>query len=131
MAAFLGDQIDAAMTGSPAGFPSIKAGDAKFLVASTELEIDGFPGEIITFEDVGVPYDVSIWMGVWAPAGISGERLNEVAAVFEEMANHPKWREAARKYGVTPTWMGPEEAVAYIEKSADVYGDLAKAIQGE
>jgi tripartite-type tricarboxylate transporter receptor subunit TctC len=43
MAALLGDQIDAAMTGSPAGLDAVKAGQAVFLVASTKLEIEGFP----------------------------------------------------------------------------------------
>lgn len=129
MAALLGDQIDAAMTGSPAGLDSVLAGEAVFLVASTELEIEKFPGEITSFADAKVPHDLGIWMALWTPKDTPDETVAALADMFGKMAAHPKWLEFARNYGVTPVWMGPEEATSYIEQSAQTHAELAKLLE--
>lgn len=128
MAALLGDQIDAAMTGSPAGLDSINAGEAVFLVASTELEIEEFEGEITTFADSDIPYDLSIWTAIWAPLDTDDATLAALAEIFGPMAQSEEWESFARGYGVTPMWLGPEEAESYIADSADIYGQLADLI---
>ena len=129
MAALLGDQIDAAMPGTPAGLDSIKAGEAVFLVASSELEIEGFPGEMISFADVGVPHDLSIWTAIWAPKDTSDEVMATLAEIFGGMAESEAWKTFASGYGVTPVWIPLNEATAYIEASADSLTSLAALIE--
>lgn len=128
MAALLGDQIDAAMPGTPAGLDSIEAGEAVFLVASSELEIEGFPGEMISFADTGVPYDLSIWTAIWAPKNTSDETLATLAEIFGGMAQSDAWRTFAEGYGVTPVWMPLGEADAYIAASAKSLSNLVDLI---
>ncbi|CAN0465582.1 unnamed protein product, partial [Scytosiphon promiscuus] len=67
MAALLGDQIDAGMPGAPAGLDSVNAGEAVFLVASTELELVKFKGDMISVPEAGIPHDLGIWAALWAP----------------------------------------------------------------
>ena len=129
MAALLGDQIDAAMPGTPAGLDSIKAGEASFLVASSELEIEGFPGEMISFADVGVPHDLSIWTALWAPADTSDETMATLAEIFGGMAQSEAWKTFASGYGVTPVWIPLDEADAYVESSKTSLEGLAALIE--
>lgn len=130
MGALLGDQIDAAMTGSPAGLDAIKAGQAIFLVASTKLEIEGFPGKITSFADVGVPHDVSIWTAMWAPAKTPDAVVAELGNIFGRMAKHPKYAEFSTRYGTAPVWIGPEESKSYIAASEQAHNKLFALLQG-
>lgn len=129
MGALLGDQIDAAMPGAPAGLDSVTAGDAVFLVASTDIELQKFEGEIISFNDVGIPHDLGIWTAVWAPKDTPDDVMAQLGEIFGNMATSDEWTEFARGYGVTPMWKPLDEAVAYIEKSSDSMGKLAEILK--
>lgn len=129
MAALLGDQIDAAMPGAPAGLDSVNAGDAVFLVASAEIELPKFEGDVISFGDVGIPYDLGIWAAIWAPKDTPDDVIAQLEEIFGGMATSDDWTEFARGYGVTPMWIAGDEAVAYVEKSASDMAELAKQIK--
>lgn len=129
MAALLGDQIDAAMPGAPAGLDSVNAGEAVFLVASTDIELDKFEGEILSLNDVGIDHDLGIWTAVWAPRETPDEVMERLIEIFGAMATSSQWTEFARGYGVTPIWKPGAEAEAYIEASGDSMADLAKLIE--
>ncbi len=129
MAALLGDQIDAAMPGAPAGLDLIKAGEAVFLVASTDLKIDGFPGKMISFKDAGVPYDLSIWTALWAPKDTPDATMTKLADIFGGMAKSKEWLEFTKGYGVAPVWMPLDEASTYIKASGDSMAALAAMIK--
>lgn len=129
MAALLGDQIDAAMTGSPAGLDSIKSGQAIFLIASTKIDIEGFPGKITSFADAGIPHDVSIWTAIWAPAKTPDPVVTELGNIFGRMAKHPKYTEFSKQYGTAPVWMGPEQSKNYIAASDQAHQKLFEILQ--
>ena len=129
MAALLGDQIDAAMPGAPAGLDSVNAGEAVFLVASTDIELDKFKGDIISLKDVGVEHDLGIWTAVWAPKDTPDAEMGRLIEIFEAMATSSEWTEFARGYGVTPIWKPGAEASAYIEESGKSMAGLAKLIK--
>jgi len=129
MAALLGNQIDAAMPGAPAGLDSVNAGDAVFLVASAEIELPKYEGEVISFADVGVPYELGIWAAVWAPKDTPDDVLARLQEIFGGMATSDAWQEFARGYGVTPMWIAGDDAAAYARKSADDMAKLASQIK--
>lgn len=129
MAALLGDQIDAAMPGAPSGLDSVNTGDAVFLVASTDIELDELEGDVISFGDAGIPYDVGIWAALWAPKDTPDDVMDKLADLFGNMALSDAWRDFARGYGVTPIWKPLTEADAYIANSAKSMTDLAKLIK--
>ncbi len=129
MAALLGDQIDAAMPGAPAGLDSINAGDAVFLVASTNIELKKFEGEIISLKDEGVNHDLGIWTAVWAPKDTPNEVMARLVEIFGAMATSLEWTDFARGYGVTPIWKPGAEAATYIEESGKSMADLAGLIK--
>ncbi|MEX2381967.1 MAG: tripartite tricarboxylate transporter substrate binding protein [Opitutales bacterium] len=129
MAALLGDQIDAAMPGTPAGLDSINAGEAVFLVASTDLELPEFEGEFRTFADVGVPHDLGIWAAIWAPKDTPDDVMSDLADIFGEMAQSREWADFAAGYGVTPVWLPLDEASSYIAASAESMAKLAALIE--
>lgn len=129
MAALLGDQIDAAMPGAPAGLDSVKAGDAVFLVASAEIELASYEGDVISFADVGVPHELAIWAALWAPKDTPDEVVEKLAEIFGGMATSEEWKEFARGYGVTPLWKPLGEAETYIDASSQSMADLAKLIK--
>lgn len=128
MGALLGDQIDAAMPGAPAGVDSVNAGDAVFLVASTDIELEKFNGEIISFNDAGIPHDLGIWAAVWAPKDVPDDVFDKLVEIFGTMATSEEWTSFARGYGVTPIWKPGGEGAAYIAASADSMGSLSALI---
>jgi tripartite-type tricarboxylate transporter receptor subunit TctC len=128
MAALLGDQIDAGMPGAPAGLDLVNSGEAVFLVASTELELVKFEGDLISFPDAGIPHDLGIWTALWAPKDTPDEIITELAEIFGGMAQSADWTDFARSYGVTPIWKPLDEAESYIAASAKSMSDLAKLI---
>lgn len=129
MGALLGDQIDAGMPGAPAGLDSVNAGDAVFLVASTDIKLDKFEGEIISFNDVGIAHDVGIWTAIWAPKDTPDEVMSSLVEIFGTMAESAAWNDFARGYGVTPIWKPRAEASEYIATSAKSMENLAKLIK--
>lgn len=129
MAALLGDQIDAAMPGAPAGLDSVNAGEAVFLVASTEIELDKYPGDIISFMDAGINHDLGIWTALWAPKDTPDDVMVRLAEIFGTMAQSTEWTTFARGYGVTPVWKPLDEASEYINASSNSLSDLAKLIE--
>lgn len=129
MAALLGNQIDAAMPGAPKGVDSVNAGDVVLLAASTELVIESLDGELMTFNDVGIPHDLGIWTAVWAPKDTPADTLQRLGEIFEGMATSQEWTDFATNYGVTPIWYGLEDAEAYIAASAQSMASLASLIE--
>jgi len=129
MAALLGDQIDAAMPGAPAGLDSVNAGEAVFLVASTEIELDKYDGEIISFMDAGINHDLGIWTAIWAPKDTPDDVMERLSDIFGTMAQSNEWTTFARGYGVTPIWKPLDEASAYIKASSESLSDLAKLVE--
>nr|WP_306266409.1 tripartite tricarboxylate transporter substrate binding protein [Pararhizobium sp. IMCC3301] len=129
MAALLGDQIDAAMPGVPAGLDSINTGDAVFLVASTDLELVKFKGDLTSFADVGIPHDLGIWTAVWAPKDTPDDVMVRLSEIFGGMAQSSEWIDFAKSYGVTPIWKPLDDAAAYIASSSKSMSDLAKLIK--
>lgn len=129
MAALLGEQIDAGMPGAPAGLDSVNAGEAVFLVASTELELVKFKGDMISFPEAGIPHDLGIWAALWAPKDTPDDVMAELATIFGGMAQSDDWTNFARSYGVTPIWKPLDEAEAYIGASSKSMSDLAKLIK--
>lgn len=129
MAALLGDQIDAAMPGAPAGLDSINAGEAVFLVASTNIELEKFKGDIISLKDEGIDHDLGIWTAVWAPKDTPDEVMGRLVEIFGAMATSSEWTDFARGYGVTPIWKPGAEAAAYIEESGKSMANLAGLIK--
>ena len=129
MAALLGDQIDAAMPGAPAGLDSVNAGEAVFLVASTEIELDEYDGDIISFMDAGINHDLGIWTALWAPKDTPDDVMERLVEIFGAMAESTEWTTFARGYGVTPVWKPQDEASTYIEASSKSLSDLSKLIE--
>lgn len=129
MGALLGDQIDAGMPGAPAGLDSVNAGDVVFLAASTDIELQKFDGELTTFKEAGIPYDLGIWTAVWAPKDTPDDVMARLIEVFGTMAQSSDWTDFARGYGVTPIWKPGDEASAYIAESADGMAALVELIK--
>ncbi len=129
MAALLGDQIDAAMPGAPAGLDSVNAGEAVFLVASTDIELEKLEGEIISFMDAGIDHDLGIWTALWAPKDTPDDVMQRLAEIFGTMATSEEWTTFARGYGVTPVWRPLDEASSYIEASSQSLSALAKLVE--
>ncbi len=129
MGALLGDQIDVAMPGAPAGLDSVNAGEAVFLAASTDIELLKFEGEIISYGDLGLPYDIGIWTALWAPKDTPDDVMESLVEIFGTMATSDAWTEFARGYGVTPIWKPGAEAAEYIATSSGSLSSLAALLK--
>jgi len=99
------------------------------LVASTDIKLNKFKGEIISFNDVHIKHDVGIWTAIWAPEDTPDDVMSPLVEILGIMAEAPTRNTLARGYGVTPIWKPSDEAAAYIATPAESIENLAKLVK--
>ncbi len=122
--ALLGNEIDFGFD-TLSGVPHIKSGKLKALAVSTKERWRDLP-DVPAVAEVGYPdFDVSFWVGTFAPAGTPPEvieRLNtEIAAVVED----PAVKERLMPQGNILT-QRPDEFISKIETELEQNGELIK-----
>jgi tripartite-type tricarboxylate transporter receptor subunit TctC len=128
-----GGQVPLAFPALPAAITLIKAGKLKPIAVTSRTRAPMLP-DVPTIAESGVAgYDMSPWVGLWAPAGTPRDivtRLNrEVVAVL----NMPAVRDKMAELALVPVGDSPAEFAAFhkaeVEKWAKVY--RAAGLQAE
>lgn len=122
--ALMGQEIDFGFD-TLSGVPLMKSGKLKPLAVSTKERWRDLP-DVPSVAEVGYPeFDVSFWVGTFAPAGTPPEvveRLNkEIAAVVQD----PAVKERLMPQGNLLT-QSPSEFIAKIESELQQNGELIK-----
>lgn len=71
-------------------------------------------------------FDISLWFGVWAPAGTPPAIVNKVNAQVAQALQSPEVREQFTKLGITPSPMKPEEFGRFVREQIDTYRRIVK-----
>jgi len=106
--------------------PMWKAGQVKVLAQSLRGRHPLFP-EIPPLHEQGVPgYDVDLWLGVWAPAGISAEVLAKYNTDIRAIVAQPDMREQLASQGLVPNTMTPEVFAKLVKDEYDKWGKVIR-----
>ena len=106
--------------------PKIKAGQVKVLGQSLRERHPLFP-DIPSIAEQGVrDYDVDLWIGVWAPAGISAELLARLNADLRAIVAQPETREQLATQGMVPIAGTPEQFGKLVRDDYERWGKVIR-----
>jgi tripartite-type tricarboxylate transporter receptor subunit TctC len=76
--------------------------------------------DVPTIAESGLPgFDVDLWIGIYAPAGLPPAVLAKLNGEINKVLQHPELKAAFAKIGVTPRGTTPEEAAAFTRSEFD------------
>ena len=96
----VGGQIDFYFAGMPVGLPLYKGDKARALAVTSKTRFSGAP-ELVTIQEAGVKgYEMSLWQGVFVPAGTSPSIIKELNNSILKLLEIPEMKERFQKAGV-------------------------------
>ncbi|CAK7005484.1 MAG: hypothetical protein DELT_00216 [Desulfovibrio sp.] len=111
----VGNHIDSAVLHPSEVYGQMKAGNVRVLGVLDETRLEAYP-DVPTFKEQGYDVTGQVWRSFVAPKGISKEVKDTLVNALEKATKDPVYLETLSKLGDLPTWMGPEEFTAYLEK---------------
>ncbi len=122
----LGGRVTTMMADLVVVGPTIKDGRLRAL-AATSLERSRFLPNLPTMVELGFPgYEVTVWFGVFAPAGTSPEIVGKLNAEMRKYLVTAEAREAYEKLGHEAAPSTPEELRAQVAADAEKYGKVIR-----
>ena len=120
----LGGQIQAQTDQTT--LPHIVAGRLRGLAMVGDRRWPGKP-DIPTMKETGYGKDVGeSWYGMLAPAGTPQEIVERMAKAIDEAIKSPDVLDKLDKGGAKPTYLGPAEMRATVDKESAMFADIIK-----
>jgi len=71
-------------------------------------------------------YDVSLWFGMWAPAGTPPSIVQKLNSGVASALQTPTWWSSSGKLGIGPLPMKPEEFASFVRSEIAIYQRIVK-----
>jgi tripartite-type tricarboxylate transporter receptor subunit TctC len=93
---------------------------------STRRRADVMPG-VVPLAEQGLPaYDVSLWFGMWAPAGTPRAVVEKLNAQVARTLQNAEVVEQFGKLGISPLPMSPGDFATFVRSEIEVYRRIVK-----
>jgi tripartite-type tricarboxylate transporter receptor subunit TctC len=103
------------------GLGLVKEGKLNPLGVSTRTRAEVLP-QVPTLAEQGMrDYEVTLWFGMWAPAGTPAAVVQKLNATVNAIVGEPQMREQFTKLGLQPSPMKPEEFATFVRTEIGVY----------
>ena len=103
------------------GLGLVKEGKLHPLGVSTRTRAEVLP-QVPTLAEQGMrDYEVTLWFGMWAPAGTPAAVVQKLNATVNAIVGEPQMREQFTKLGLQPSPMKPEEFATFVRTEIGVY----------
>lgn len=126
LAALLGSQVTAGISGYSEFAEQIKAGKLRALAVSAPARMPGI--DTPTLKEQGIDVVLGNWRGVFGAPGISADQQKALVGLFEKMLAGPTWKAEVAKKGWTQSFLaGPEFGrfiAAETTRIGAILGDL-------
>jgi tripartite-type tricarboxylate transporter receptor subunit TctC len=110
--------------------PYVKAGKVRALALTSSHKSPAFPN-LPSIAEAGVKgYDVTIWFGIVAPAGVPQAAIDRLASALRTAWEAPDVRFALESAGAEPMYMAPGPYATFIRSEAQSWGATVKAAGG-
>jgi len=125
LAALLGGQVTAGVSGLGEFAPSIGAGQLRALAISSPARVPELDAP--TLREAGVPLDLANWRAVVAPPGVSDRDAAALAARVRAATASPAWAETLVRTGWSDLYLdGPAFRQFLLAEQARVHAVLAR-----
>ena len=113
--------------GIPPASGSIQSGALRALAVTSKVRSPVLP-DVPTIQESGLPdYEVVLWWGFFAPAGMAPELVTKFNKVIGEIIQEPETRGKLRQLGYETTGSTPEEFKAYLQSEITKWADVIKS----
>lgn len=119
-------EVDFAFAGLGASRGLLDAGKLRPLAVSTRKAFPAMPGLGPVAADVP-GYDIQIWYGVVAPAGVPKPILQKLNTAFSNMAGDAQMQRQFADLGNVPMAMSLDEFDAFLAQDAQLWRDIISA----
>ncbi|MDP1717753.1 MAG: tripartite tricarboxylate transporter substrate binding protein, partial [Burkholderiales bacterium] len=124
--ATMGGQVQALFGSMPAVLPHAKSGKLRPLAVGTAQRSPSLP-EVPTVAESGFPgFEVSLWMGFFAPKGTPAPILKQLQGELTKIAQSPEMKEQFERNGASPVTNTPAEMNKLIKTELDKYSKVIK-----
>ena len=126
-AAVLGGQVQALFGSMPAVLPHAQAGRLRPIAVGTSKRSPALPN-VPTVAESGYPgFEVSLWLGFFAPKGTPKPVLAKLQTELTAIANSPDMKAQFEKNGASAVTNTPAEMGQLMKSELDKYGKVIKA----
>jgi tripartite-type tricarboxylate transporter receptor subunit TctC len=111
----------------PAALPHIKGGKVKALAVGSTERAPQAPNIPTIAEELGKPgYEVSVWYGVVAPAGVPAEVVKRLHTEIAKALELPEVREKISNTGAVVSTAPPEKFAAQVRDETAKWGKMVR-----
>jgi tripartite-type tricarboxylate transporter receptor subunit TctC len=104
----------------------LKEGKLLALGVSTRRRADVLP-ELPSLAEQGLAdFNISLWFGMWAPAGTPAAVVQKLNAMVNSALQLPEVREQFAKLGITPNPMKPDEFARFVRDEIGTYQKIVR-----
>ena len=104
----------------------LKEGKLVALGVSTRRRADVLPDAPTLAEQGLADFNISLWFGMWAPAGTPPAVVQKLNAMVSAALQLPEVKEQFAKLGITPNPMKPEEFGRFVRDEIVTYQKIVK-----
>jgi tripartite-type tricarboxylate transporter receptor subunit TctC len=122
----LAGRMDAQVTNLPAHVENVRSGKLRALGVTSAKRSPRLP-EVPAIAETVPGFELMVWYGVCAPAGVPGNIVNKVAADVQQALASPDVQKKMEGYGVDVQYMAPAQFGAYIKAETAKWAKVIKA----
>ena len=125
--AIMGGQVQALFGSMPAVLPHAKAGRLNAIAVGTAKRSSALPN-VPSVAEQGYPgFEVSLWLGFFAPKGTPAPVLKKLYGELVAIAKSPEMKEPFERNGADPVTTTPAELTKLMSSELDKYKKVIKA----
>jgi tripartite-type tricarboxylate transporter receptor subunit TctC len=126
MTDLLAGRMDAQSTNLPLHVDNVRTGKVRALGVTSLKRSSRLP-DVPAIAETVPGFDVTVWYGICAPAGLPKSIVYKVAADVAQALKTPEVQKRMADYGVDVEFMGPEKFATYIKSETARWGKVINA----
>jgi tripartite-type tricarboxylate transporter receptor subunit TctC len=122
----VGGQVHVMADPMPSAFPLVKAGRVKALAVTSGRRVAFLPDTPTVAESGVAGFEMVSWYGIWGPAGVARDIVDQLAAQTAKAVRAPLAQERLSQQGFVPSGGGPQAFAGYIRAEIERYARIVK-----
>jgi tripartite-type tricarboxylate transporter receptor subunit TctC len=124
--ALAGGEIDVLISSAASLSPQMDSGRVRALAVTSLKPSPQYP-DLPAAAEAGAPdYEYELWWGLFAPAGLPQERLNQINAAVNKALTSPEIKKFLTAEGAEPWPQQPKELQGFLSREIARYTKMAK-----